>query len=70
MLYIQLNHKDNIHSLWGKISHTTWGKSKDITPTTWGTDWDYFSAADHVVITLYPSLCWRYETSIITILYI
>jgi len=38
-----------------QTSHNTWGRSKDIAPTTWGADWDYYSAANHVVTTLCSS---------------
>jgi len=36
-------------------SHNTWGRGKDIAPTTWGADWDSCGTADHIVITLDPS---------------
>ena len=35
-------------------------------PTTWGTDWDYFSVADRCCHTLYPYPCWLQEVSIVT----
>ena len=44
----------------------TWGQSKDTAPTTWGTDWDYFRTANHIIIILCPSLCWRHEVLIVT----
>ena len=28
------------------------GENEVVAPTIWGTDWDYFGAADHVVIPL------------------
>ena len=40
-----------------QMSYKTWGGNKDIASTTWGTDWDYYGTADHVVITLNPKLC-------------
>ena len=49
-----------------QMSHKTQGESKDIVPTTWDTDWDYYSAADHVVITPDPKLCWILEVLIVT----
>ena len=44
----------------------TWGWSEDVASATWGTDWDYFSTADHIIITLYPSPCCIHEVSIVT----
>ena len=44
-----------------------WGLGQDIMPTTWGTDWDYYGAADHCRHTLYPCPCWLQEASIVTI---
>jgi len=46
-----------------------YGKIKEWAPTLWGTNWNYFGIADHIVITLYPSPCWNYKASIITIYY-
>ena len=39
--------------------------SKDRASTTWGTDWDYFGTANHIIITLYPSPCCIQETLIV-----
>ena len=52
-----------------QTSHRTWGWSKDIVPTTWSTDWDYYSAADYVIIILNPSPCCIHKISIVTILH-
>jgi len=35
-------------------------------PTTWDTDWDCFSAANHSFCTLDPTPCWIHEVSIVT----
>jgi len=48
------------------MSHSTWGESEDKVPTIWGADWNCFSAANHVVITLDPSPCCILEVSIVT----
>jgi len=32
------------------MSHRTWGEHEEIIPTTWGTDWDNYSTANHCVI--------------------
>jgi len=42
-----------------------WESSKNRAPTTWGADWDYFSTADCVIITLCPSPCCIQEVLII-----
>ena len=49
------------------MSHNTWVQDKDITSTTWGVDWDTYSAADHVVIALDFNPCCIQETLIVTI---
>jgi len=48
------------------MSHDTWGRDKDITPTTWGANWDTCSIADHVVTILDPSPYYIQKVSIIT----
>jgi len=47
-------------------SHNTWGRGKDIAPTTWGADWDSCSTADHVGIILDFSPCHIQEALVIT----
>ena len=61
------------YKIWGirlefirKMSHSTWGESEVGTPTIWGADWDYFSTANHVVITLNSSSCCILNILIIT----
>ena len=44
------------------------GRNEVVAPTTWGADWDYFSAANHHCYTLCPCLCCLQKTSIVTIL--
>ena len=46
--------------------YNIWRSGKNIVSTTWGTDWDSCSTANHVIITLDPSLCYILEVSIIT----
>jgi len=36
-------------------------------PTTWGTDWDNYSIANHIVIALSPSSCCIHKIPIVTI---
>ena len=48
------------------MSYCTWGESKVRASTIWGTDWDYYSAANHIVITLCPTPCYILEVLIIT----
>jgi len=48
------------------MSHSTWGESKNRAPTTWGANWDYFGAANYVIITLSPSLYCILKVLIIT----
>ena len=55
---------DNRHE---NTTRKRWGLGQDIMPTTWGTDWDYYGAADHCHHTLYPCPCWLQEVLIITI---
>jgi len=57
ILYIYGNHEDIIHSIYVKQVIEQWEPSKNRAFTTWGADWDYFGAANHVIITLYPSPC-------------
>ena len=64
------------YKIWGirlefmrKMSHSTWGESEVGAPTIWGADWNYFSIADCVIITLNSSLCCILEVSIVTIFY-
>ena len=48
------------------MSHRIWGESEVRIPTTWDTDWDYFGAADCVVITLDLSLYCFLKVLIVT----
>ena len=65
-----MKRENEIESTVNDFDNNTWGQSKDIAPITWGTDWDYFSTADHIIIALCPSPYWRHEISIVTNLYI
>ena len=67
MLYIWERHKEKVHSTQGNQVIEQCGKNKNTAPTTWGTDWDYFSTANHIVIVLCPSPCWKHEVSIVTL---
>ena len=55
-----------VHSPQGDQVIEQWGKSKNTTSTIWGTDWDYFSIANYVVISLCSSPCWDHEALTIT----
>ena len=46
-----------IHNTYVQWVIEPWEKSKDIASAIWGANWDYFGIADHVIITLYSSLC-------------
>ena len=48
-----------------QTSHRTWEKGKDVASTTWGTNWDYYSAANYVIIILDPKPCWILEILIV-----
>ena len=47
------------------MSYKTWIWSKNTTPATWGTDWDTYGTADHIIIALDPSLHCIQEVSIV-----
>ena len=49
------------------VSRRKWELGQNIIPTTWGADWDYYSAADRCCHTLYPYPCWLQEASIVTL---
>jgi len=66
ILYICESHDGIVHNTWVKRVIEQWGPSKDRAPTTWDADWDYFGTANHIVITLYPSLCCIQEALIVT----
>jgi len=66
MVYIHSSHKEIVHCTWGKQVIKQWEQSKNIAPTTWGTDWDYYSTANHVVIILDPGPCCIQKASIVT----
>ena len=66
MLYIYTRYEETVSSPWGKwvIIH-----EKNIrfrVPTIWGANWDYFSIADLVVITLNSSSYYILKVFIIT----
>jgi len=52
-----------------QMSYKTWERGKDIASTTWGTDWDYYSTADHIAIIFDPKPYWIFKVSVITILH-
>ena len=49
-LYIPTDNELNILLTYVEWVIKQWGRWKETTPTTWGTDWDYFSTADHWII--------------------
>ena len=66
MLYIHSNHEKIVYCIWGKWVIKQWEQSKNITSTIWGADWDYYSAANHIIITLNSSPCCIQELLIVT----
>ena len=50
-----------------QISYRIWEWNKNIAPTIWGADWNYYGTADYVVITLDLSPYCIHETLIVTI---
>ena len=66
MLYIWKYNKEKVYNTQGNWVIEQWGESKDRAPITWGANWDYFGAANYIIITLYPGLCWVYEVLITT----
>ena len=49
------------------MSHCTWGESGVEASTTWDADWDYYSAAGYIVITLCPTPYYILKVSIVII---
>ena len=67
MLYIYVRYKDNICSIWEKMSYNTWGLSKVMVSITWGANWDSCGTANCIIIILNPSPYYILEVSIVTV---
>jgi len=65
-LYICTIYEESSWSLWGKQVIVYEEKVRIEYLLIWGTDWNYFSTADHVIITLDPSSCCILEVLLVT----
>ena len=70
MLYIRVR-KETARHTWvqehDEERRKQWGLGQAVAPTTWGTDWYYFGAADCWHHALYPCPCYILEVSIVII---